>query len=95
MEAAINRWPYAIVERAPFMIDVFAYTFLLLFVANDLWSMRAVHRATIWGGLFLVVMQQLELPIGKTAVWQGFAAWALERAKSIHRGREGVLSATL
>jgi hypothetical protein len=94
MEAAINRWPHAIIERAPFMIDVFAYTFLLVLVANDLWSMWAVHRATIWGGLFLVVMQQLELPIGKTAVWQGFAARALERAKSIHRGREGVLSAT-
>jgi hypothetical protein len=55
----------AIIERAPFMIDVFAYTFLLLLVVYDLWSMRKVHRATIWGGLFLVVMQQLELPIGK------------------------------
>jgi len=86
MEAAINRWPFAIIERAPFMIDVFAYTFLLLLVAYDLWSMRKVHRATIWGGLFLVVMQQLELPIGKTAVWQSFATWALERAKSIHGG---------
>jgi hypothetical protein len=86
LEAAINRWPFAIIERAPFMIDVFAYTFLLLLVAYDLWSMRAVHRATIWGGLFLVVMQQLELPIGKTAVWQNFATWALERAKSIHGG---------
>ena len=84
MEAAINRWPFAIIERAPFMIDVFAYTFLLLLAAYDLWSMRKMHRATIWGGLFLVVMQQLELPIGKTDVWQSFATWALERAKSIH-----------
>jgi len=86
MEAAINRWPFAIIERAPFMVDVFAYTFVLLLVAYDLWSMRSVHHATIWGGLFLVVMQQLELPIGKTAVWQGFATWVLERAKSIHGG---------
>jgi hypothetical protein len=66
------------------MVDVFAYTFLLLLVAYDLWSMRSVHRATIWGGLFLIVMQQLELPIGKTAVWQSFPTWVLERAKSIH-----------
>jgi hypothetical protein len=86
MEAAINRWPFAIIQRAPFMIDVFAYTFLLLLVAYDLWSIRKVHRATMWGGLFLVVMQQLELPIGRTAVWQSFATWALERAKSIHGG---------
>lgn len=86
MEAAINRWPFAIIERAPFMIDVFAYTFLVLLVAYDLWSMRKVHRATMWGGLFLVAMQQLELPIGKTAAWQSFATWALERARSIHGG---------
>jgi hypothetical protein len=86
MEAAINRWPFAIIQRAPFMIDVFAYCFLLLLVAYDLWSIRKVHRATMWGGLFLVVMQQLELPIGRTAVWQSFATWALERAKSIHGG---------
>jgi hypothetical protein len=84
MEAAINRWPFAIIERAPFVIDVFAYAFLLLLVAYDLWSLRKVHRATMWGGLFLVVMQQLELPIGRTGVWQNFATWALERAKSIH-----------
>ena len=86
MEAAINRWPFAIIERAPFMIDVFAYTFLLLLVAYDLWSTRKVQRATLWGGLFLVIMQQLELPIGKTAIWQSFATWALEHAKSLHGG---------
>jgi hypothetical protein len=86
MEAAINRWPFAIIERAPFMIDVFAYSFLLMLVAYNLWSMRKVHRATLWGGLFLVVMQQLELPVGKTAVWQGFATWALDRVKSISGG---------
>lgn len=86
MEAAINRWPFAIIRQAPFMIDVFAYTLLLLLVAYDLWSTRKVQRVTMWGGLFLVVMQQLELPIGRTAVWQSFATWALDRAKSIHGG---------
>jgi hypothetical protein len=75
LEAPINRWPFAIIQRAPFMIDVFAYSFLLLLVAYDLWSTRKVQRATLWGGVFLVVMQQLELPIGRTAVWQSFATW--------------------
>jgi FtsH-binding integral membrane protein len=84
--AAINRWPFAFIERMPFMIDVFAYTFLLVLVAYDLWSLRRVHRATLWGGLFLVAMQQLELPIGRTAVWQNFATWVLERVKSVHGG---------
>jgi hypothetical protein len=86
LEAPINRWPFAIIQRAPFMIDVFAYAFLLLLVAYDLWSTRKVQRATLWGGLFLVVMQQLELPIGRTAVWQSFATWALQHAKSIYGG---------
>jgi hypothetical protein len=75
MEAAINRWPFPIFQQSPFMIDVVAYSFLVLMVAYDLWSTRRVHRATILGGLFLVVMQELELPIGSTAVWQSFATW--------------------
>jgi hypothetical protein len=86
LEAPINRWPFAIIQRAPFMIDVFAYSFLLLLIAYDLWSTRKVQRATLWGALFLVVMQQLELPIGRTAVWQSFATWALQHAQSIHGG---------
>ena len=73
--AAIARWPFAIITRAPIMIDVVTYTFLVLLVAYDVWSMGRVHRSTIWGGLFLVVMQRLELPIGRTAVWQAFATW--------------------
>jgi len=58
--------------------------FLLPLVAYDLWSMRKVHQATLWGGLFLVIMQQLELPIGSTGVWQSFATWVLERTKTFH-----------
>jgi hypothetical protein len=49
-------------------------------------SMRKVHRATMLSGLFLVGMQQLELPVGKTAVWQSFATWAFEQAKSMYGG---------
>jgi len=86
MEAAINRWPFPIFQRKPLMIDIVAYSFLILLVAYDLWLTGRVHRATIWGGLFLVVMQELELPIGGTAVWQSFATWVLERAKSFHGG---------
>jgi hypothetical protein len=86
MQAATNRWPFEIIARAPFMADIFAYSFLLLLVAYDLWSMHKLHPATLRGGLFLVVMQQLEPLIGRTAVWQTFATWALERAKSIHGG---------
>lgn len=84
LEAPINRWPFSIFQQSPWMIDVVAYSFLVMMVAYDLWSTRRVHRATILGGLFLVVMQELELPIGRTAIWQSFATWVLERTKTFH-----------
>jgi hypothetical protein len=84
LEAAINRWPFAIFHQSPFMIDVVAYSFLIFLVAYDLWATHRVHRATILGGIFLVVLQELELPIGSTAVWQNFATWVLERTKTFH-----------
>jgi hypothetical protein len=85
-EAAINRWPWPIFQENPLMIYVVAYSFLLLIVAYDLWSIRRVHRATILGILFVVVVQQLEMPIGNTAVWQNFATWVLARVTSLHGG---------
>jgi hypothetical protein len=84
MAAAINRWPFAIIQQSPFLIMGINDAFLLLLVLYDLWSTHKVHRSTIWGGLFLIIVQQLELPIGSTAVWQNFATWVLEHAKSIH-----------
>jgi hypothetical protein len=82
MEAAVSRWPFAIIERRPVMIDVFCYSILLLLVLYDLWSTRKVHRVTIWAGAFLIVLQQLELSIGRTSVWQVFAGWMQNLARS-------------
>ena len=31
----------------------------------DLWSIRKVHRVTLWAGAFLIVVQQIEYPLGK------------------------------
>jgi hypothetical protein len=84
MAAAINRWPFAVIQQSPFLIMGINDAFLLLLVANDLWSLHKVHLSTLWGGLFLIIVQQLELPIGSTTIWQNFATWVLERAKSIH-----------
>lgn len=49
-------------------------TFLLLLVAYDLWSTHKVHRATLWASGFLIFVQTIRLPIGKTAAWHSFAA---------------------
>jgi hypothetical protein len=86
MDAAIGRWPFAIIERVPIATDLICYTFLLFLVVYDLWSTRRVHRATIWAGAFLIVLQQLRMPIGGTSAWHAFATWAQSLAKSIHGG---------
>jgi hypothetical protein len=84
MAAAINRWPFAVIQQSPFLIMGINDAFLLLLAGYDLRSLHRVHLSTLWRGLFLIIVQQLELPIGSTTIWQNFAAWVLERAKSIH-----------
>ena len=76
MIAAIARWPFAPVYRNPIAAALVTYLFLLLLVGYDLWSIRKVHRATLWAGAFLIVVQQIRVPIAKTAAWHVFAAWA-------------------
>jgi hypothetical protein len=74
--AAIARWPFAIFLGKPIAAGLFSYIFLLTLVAYDLWSIRKVHRATLWAGDFLILVQQIRIPIGMTAPWHAFASWA-------------------
>lgn len=73
--AAIARWPWALVHRNAPAAAIVSYVFLLLLVAYDLWSIRKIHRATLWGSSFLILIQTIRLPIAKTAAWHAFAAW--------------------
>jgi hypothetical protein len=52
-----------------------------MLVAYDLWSTRKIHRATLWAGAFLIFVQQIRLPIGKTAAWHALAAWVQSVAR--------------
>src|SRR5712664_2285822 len=81
MIAAIARWPLALVHRTPIRAALLSYLFLLILVAYDFWSTRKVHRATLWAGAFLIVVQQIRIPIGKTAAWHAFASWAQSTAR--------------
>ena len=58
------------------MTFLFLYIFILILAAYDIWSMRQVHRATLWGGIFVIFMHEISQPLGKTIAWQEFAAWA-------------------
>ncbi len=75
MIAPIARWPIWS-HRDPITATFTSYIFLLILLAYDLWSTRKIHRATIWAGTFLIFVQQIRIPIGKTAAWHAFANWA-------------------
>jgi len=76
MIAAVARWSFPIwSHRNPIHAALLSYIFLLILVIYDLWSTRKVHRATIWAGVFLIFIQQIRIPIGKSAAWHSFATW--------------------
>lgn len=75
MVAAIARLPFAFSHRNNPVDGWLSDVFLLALIAYDLWSTRKIHRATLWSGIFLIVIQQSRIPIGKTAAWHAFATW--------------------
>jgi FtsH-binding integral membrane protein len=74
MIAAIARWPLWN-HRNPITAALVSYTFLLILATYDLWSTRKLHRATLWASAFLIIIQQIRIPIGQTAAWHSFATW--------------------
>jgi hypothetical protein len=81
LDAAFGRWPIDAVSQH---FQFGCYALLLLLVGYDLWSTRRIHRATLWGGLFFVVLYLVRAPIRYTAPWQAFAAWVQNLARSSH-----------
>lgn len=51
-----------------------SYAFVLLLAGYDLWSIRTIHRATLWASGFLIFVQQIRTPIARTTAWHSFAA---------------------
>ncbi len=72
--AAIARFPHPWFFHNALHAAIASYGLLLLLIAYDLWSTHKIHRATLWAGGFLILVQQTRLPIGKTAAWHSFAA---------------------
>jgi FtsH-binding integral membrane protein len=81
MIAAIARWPVAMIHGKPPVATLISYGFLLLLVAYDLWSTHKFQRATLWAGAFLIFIEQISIPIGKTAAWHAFASWVQTAAR--------------
>lgn len=50
--------------------------FVIAMLFYDRLSRGRFHPATLWGGLFLVLLQPLRLLFAETALWMAFATWA-------------------
>lgn len=72
LDAAINRFPFAWVHN-PHLVDLTSYVLLLLMVLYDLWSTHKVNKATIYASLFVIVVQQIRIPIAFSHPWLRFA----------------------
>jgi hypothetical protein len=49
--------------------------FVLALFAFDYATLRKIHPATLWGGLFLIASQPLRLAVTATSAWTSFAGW--------------------
>ena len=79
--AAIARFPLRWLFHNAAHAAIASYVFLLMLVAYDLWSTHKIHRATLWASALLIFVQQIRLPIGRTAAWHSFAAWVQSIAR--------------
>lgn len=75
MRAAIFRWPFAFVYHNQIRAILVSYIFIAILVGYDMWSMRRLHRATLWASSVLVLVHVIRIPIGQTETWVRFARW--------------------
>jgi hypothetical protein len=80
LPAAIGRWPLPdafYVLGVPLSFFAFADLTILPVVAWDVATRGRIHRATLWGGLLMILSLPLRLAIGGTATWVALVDRAL------------------
>ncbi len=73
LNAALARWPLAIMAAGPVAFFLATDLLVLAGVVYDLVSRGRVHPAYVWGGLLIVISQPLRLAIAGTDAWLAFA----------------------
>ena len=73
MGAPTGRPPFAVITNHPFLSGAFLWVLIAMLVGYDFFALRKIHKATLWGGLFIIIMDQLTVPIGMTPAWHAFA----------------------
>jgi hypothetical protein len=74
--AAFARWPGVAELANPLVYFGLADLFIVALAAWDLRSRGRLHRATLWGGLAIIVSQPLRFALSATPGWLAFAGWA-------------------
>jgi hypothetical protein len=71
--AGMARWPIAVLQAHPPLLNLVTLAFLLLIVGYDLIALKRVHKSTLWASLALIALQLTRVPIGMTPAWHAFA----------------------
>jgi hypothetical protein len=81
LPAATARLPFAFIQQVgPLAFFGLADLFIVACLVYDLIARGRPHRATVWGGLLIVVSHPLRLIIGNTQAWLSFATWLTDLA---------------
>lgn len=75
LAAAVARLPFSIMQAGPPAFFGITDLFILPIVAYDLITLKRLHRATLFGGLFIVASQPLRLLLAGTSAWLAFTGW--------------------
>jgi hypothetical protein len=80
LPAAVARLPFDFIQQVgPLAFFGIPDLFILVILAYDLLTRGRPHRATVWGGLLVVVSHALRLPVGHTQAWLDVATWLTDR----------------
>jgi len=76
LPAAVARLPFAFIQQVgPLAFFGLSDLFIVPCLIYDLFTRGRFHRATVLGGLALVISHPLRLVIGNTQAWLAFATW--------------------
>lgn len=74
-QAAVGRWPVALLRARPQLGHVVMLGFVLLVVGYDLLTLHRVHKVTLWASVLVMVVVVGAIPLGMTPLWQSFATF--------------------
>jgi hypothetical protein len=74
-DAAVGRWPVALLQTRPQLRNVVMLGFLLLVMGYDLVTLHRVHKVTLWASALVMIVLLGAIPFGMTPLWQSFATF--------------------